>query len=222
MAEHAPVDWRSCPSGPGSTPRRRHGDLCRRRRATGRHPCHRRPCEAVDPEALAALKAEGIQVVMPHWRQTGSRPKPWGKARHPGHHEVLPEEKSAVVNRHKEAGRVVAMAGDGVNDAPPWPPADVGIAMGSGTDVADRERGVTLLKGDLTGIVRARRLRRPRWATSARTCSWHHLPRPAFRCSGGCSTPSCLLLSPVIAAAAMALSSVSVIANASRLRFVRL
>ncbi|WP_410055168.1 heavy metal translocating P-type ATPase, partial [Microvirga sp. Mcv34] len=117
------------------------------------------PVKATTPEALAGLKAEGIRVVM----LTGdNRTTAQAVARRLGitevEAEVLPEEKSAVVNRHKAAGRVVAMAGDGVNDAPALAAADVGIAMGTGTDVAIESAGVTLLKGDLNGIVRARRL----------------------------------------------------------------
>ena len=117
------------------------------------------PVKASTPEALAGLKAERIRVVM----LTGDN---WTTARAVARRlgiddveaEVLPDQKSAVVQRYKAQGRVVAMAGDGVNDAPALAAADVGIAMGTGTDVAMESAGVTLLKGDLTGIVRARRL----------------------------------------------------------------
>jgi Cu+-exporting ATPase len=117
------------------------------------------PLKATTPEALAALKGERIRVVM----LTGDN---WTTARAVARQlgiddveaEVLPQQKSAVVQRFKAAGRVVGMAGDGVNDAPALAAADVGIAMGTGTDVAMQSAGVTLLGGDLRGIVRARRL----------------------------------------------------------------
>ena len=117
------------------------------------------PVKATTPEALRALKAEGIRIVM----LTGdNRTTAEAVARRLGidevEAEVLPDQKSAVVQTLKRKGRVVAMAGDGVNDAPALAAADVGIAMGTGTDVAIESAGVTLLKGDLTGIVRARRL----------------------------------------------------------------
>ena len=117
------------------------------------------PIKPTTPEALAALKADGIRVVM----LTGDNAATANAvARKLGitevEAEVLPEDKSKVVERLRKEGRVVAMAGDGVNDAPALAAADVGIAMGTGTDVAMESAGVTLLKGDLMGIVRARRL----------------------------------------------------------------
>src|SRR5262249_14509703 len=117
------------------------------------------PVKASTPEALAALKADGIHVVM----LTGdSRTTAEAVARRLGitdvEAEVLPDGKRAVIDQFKRAGRVVAMAGDGVNDAPALAAADVGIAMGTGTDVAMESAGVTLLKGDLQGIVKARAL----------------------------------------------------------------
>src|SRR5207244_6349518 len=116
------------------------------------------PVKETTPAALEALRAEGVRVVM----LTGdNRTTAQAVARRLGiteiEAEVLPDQKSAVVERFRREGRVVAMAGDGVNDAPALAAADVGIAMGTGTDVAIESAGITLLKGDLNGIVRARR-----------------------------------------------------------------
>ncbi|MFC1457845.1 MULTISPECIES: heavy metal translocating P-type ATPase [Microvirga] len=183
------------------------------------------PVKATTPEALAGLKAEGIRVVM----LTGdNRTTAQAVARRLGitevEAEVLPEEKSAVVNRHKAAGRVVAMAGDGVNDAPALAAADVGIAMGTGTDVAIESAGVTLLKGDLNGIVRARRLSQATMRNIRQNLFWAFIYNAlGVPVAAGVLFPILgVLLSPIIAAAAMALSSVSVIANALRLRVARI
>ncbi|HZA91887.1 MAG TPA: HAD-IC family P-type ATPase, partial [Gemmatimonadales bacterium] len=183
------------------------------------------PVKASTPEALAGLKAEGVRVVM----LTGDN---WTTAKAVAHQlgideveaEVLPDQKSAVVQRYKAAGRVVAMAGDGVNDAPALAAADVGIAMGTGTDVAMESAGVTLLKGDLTGIVRARRLSQATMRNIRQNLFFAFIYNAlGVPVAAGVLYPFFgVLLSPIIAAAAMALSSISVISNAIRLRAVRL
>ena len=183
------------------------------------------PVKRTTPAALQALAAEGLRVVM----LTGdNRTTAQAVARKLGITEieadVLPDQKSAVVERLRHEGRVVAMAGDGVNDAPALATADVGIAMGTGTDVAIESAGITLLSGDLTGIVRARRLSQAAMRNIRQNLFFAFIYNAAgVPIAAGALYPIFgLLLSPVIGAAAMALSSVSVVANALRLRSVKL
>ena len=183
------------------------------------------PIKATTPEAIRALKAAGLRVVM----LTGDNATTArAVARKLGiddvEADVLPDEKSKVVERLRQQGRVVAMAGDGVNDAPALAAADVGIAMGTGTDVAMESAGVTLVKGDLNGIVRARRLSAATMANIRQNLFFAFAYNAAgIPIAAGVLYPAFgILLSPVIAAAAMALSSVSVIANALRLGRVKL
>jgi Cu+-exporting ATPase len=183
------------------------------------------PVKPTTPEALRALTKEGVRVVM----LTGdNKTTAQAVARRLGiaevEAEVLPDQKSAVVEKLRREGRVVAMAGDGVNDAPALAAAEVGIAMGTGTDVAIESAGVTLLKGDLTGIVRARRLSAATMRNIRQNLFFAFIYNAAgVPIAAGALYPFFgILLSPVIAAAAMALSSVSVVGNALRLRKVKL
>jgi Cu+-exporting ATPase len=182
------------------------------------------PIKATTAQALQGLKAAGVHVVM----LTGDgKTTAEAVARQLGIGEVVaevfPEDKAAVVKRLQSEGRVVAMAGDGVNDAPALAQATVGVAMGTGTDVAMESAGITLLKGDLMGIVRARTLSH----ATMRNIRQNLFLSFAYNVAGiplaaGVLYPFFgLLLSPVVAAAAMALSSVSVIGNSLRLRSVR-
>ncbi|WP_104666662.1 copper-transporting P-type ATPase [Ensifer adhaerens] len=183
------------------------------------------PIKASTPNAVRALLDEGVRVVM----LTGdNRTTAEAVARRLGieevEAEVLPDHKSDVVARLRKEGRVVAMAGDGVNDAPALAAADVGIAMGTGTDVAIESAGVTLLKGDLNGIARARQLSHATMKNIRQNLFFAFIYNAlGVPVAAGVLYPTFgLLMSPIIAAAAMALSSVSVIGNALRLRRVRI
>ena len=183
------------------------------------------PIKPSTPDALKALAADGIKVIM----LTGdNRTTADAVARKLGitdvEAEVLPDQKIAMVAKLQKAGRIVAMAGDGVNDAPALAAADVGIAMGTGTDVAMESAGITLLKGDLGGIVRARRLSQATMSNIRQNLFFAFIYNAAgIPIAAGILYPHFgVLLSPIIAAAAMALSSVSVVGNALRLRVTRL
>jgi Cu+-exporting ATPase len=183
------------------------------------------PIKASAPEAIRALRGEGLRVVM----LTGDS---WATARAVSRTlglddvmaEVLPEQKAEAVRRLQAGRRVVAMAGDGVNDAPALAAADVGIAMGTGTDVAMESAGITLVRGDLGGIVRARRLSRATMRNIRQNLVWAFIYNMlGVPVAAGALYPiTGLLLSPMLASAAMSFSSVSVIANALRLRRVAL
>jgi Cu+-exporting ATPase len=183
------------------------------------------PIKATTPAALGRLKADGVRIVM----LTGdNRMTAQAVAARLGigdiEAEVLPEQKQAVVCRLRDEGRAVAMAGDGVNDAPALAAADIGVAMGTGTEVAMQSAGVTLVKGDLAGIARARALSR----ATMRNIRQNLVLAFVYNALGiplaaGVLYPAFgLLLSPIVAAAAMSFSSVSVIANSLRLRFAKL
>ncbi len=183
------------------------------------------PIKPTTAQAVAALKAEGVRIVM----MTGdNRTTALAVAARLGidevEAEVLPQDKAKVVEKLRAAGRVVAMAGDGVNDAPALAAAEVGVAMGAGSDVAIESAGVTLLQGDLQGLVRARKLSRAVMGNIRQNLVFAFAYNVAgIPIAAGVLYPAFgWLLSPAIAAAAMALSSVSVIGNALRLRGVKL
>jgi len=183
------------------------------------------PIKATTQEALNMLRADGLRIVM----LTGdSRATAEAVARQLGLSEieadVLPDQKNAIIDKLRRDGRVVAMAGDGVNDAPALAAAEVGIAMGTGSDVAIESAGITLIKGDLLGIVRARRLSHATMSNIRQNLFFAFIYNgAAIPIAAGVLYPAFgILLSPMIGAAAMALSSVSVIGNALRLRRVAL
>jgi len=183
------------------------------------------PIKESTPEALRMLHEDGIRILM----LTGdNRITAEAVARKLGIDEVqadvLPEQKGEIVKRLQAQGRMVAMAGDGINDAPALAQAQVGIAMGTGTDVAIESAGVTLLKGDLRGIARARRLSRATMRNIRQNLFFAFIYNAlGVPIAAGILYPVFgLLLSPIIASAAMSFSSVSVIGNALRLRKVEL
>jgi Cu+-exporting ATPase len=179
------------------------------------------PIKASAAEAIRELCAEGIRIVI----ATGDRREVAQRIAHDlgidqVESEVQPQQKAQIVDRLRQQGHVVAMAGDGINDAPALAAADVGIAMGTGTDVAIENAGITLLKGDLRGIVRARRLSRATIGNIKQNLGFAFLYNTlGIPIAAGILYPVFgWLLSPMLASAAMSLSSVSVIANALRLR----
>jgi P-type Cu+ transporter len=183
------------------------------------------PLKPAAPAAVAALRRAGLRIVM----LTGdNRATAQAVARRLGiaevEAEIMPEDKAGVVERLRAEGRVVAMAGDGVNDAPALAAADVGVAMGTGTDVAIESAGVTLLNGDLNGLVQARTLSRATMRNIRQNLFFAFFYNAAgVPIAAGVLYPVMgVLLSPIIAALAMSLSSVSVISNALRLRGIRL
>jgi Cu+-exporting ATPase len=183
------------------------------------------PIKPSTPEAVRALHDEGVRIVM----LTGdSRTTAEAVARELGldeiEAEVLPDRKAEIVRRLQGEGHVVAMAGDGINDAPALAQAHVGIAMGTGTDVAMESAGVTLVRGDLRGIVRARKLSRAVVRNIRQNLFFAFVYNGiGVPIAAGVLYPAIgLLLSPMIASAAMSFSSVSVIGNALRLRRLKL
>ncbi|MGB8987500.1 MAG: HAD-IC family P-type ATPase, partial [Candidatus Sulfotelmatobacter sp.] len=183
------------------------------------------PVKPSTPEAIRALKNQGLHIVM----LTGdNRATAAAIAQQLGidefEAEILPERKLEIIRKLQGQGRVVAMAGDGINDAPALAQADVGIAMGTGTDVAMESGGITLVKGDLTGIVRARNLSRATMRNIRQNLFFAFIYNAiGVPIAAGVLYPFFgLLLSPIFAAAAMSFSSVSVIANALRLRHAKL
>ncbi len=183
------------------------------------------PLKAGAAAALDALRAEGLRIVMLTGDNRTTAQAVAAKLKITEiEAEVLPDQKNAVVRRLKSEGRIVAMAGDGVNDAPALAEADVGIAMGTGTDVAMQSAGITLVKGDLAGIARGRALSRATMRNIRQNLIlafvYNVLGIPLA--AGALYPVFGLLLSPIVAAAAMSLSSVSVIGNALRLRAAKI
>ena len=182
------------------------------------------PVKASTPEALAVLREAGLRVVMATGDgDTTARAVGQRLGISEVHGEVKPADKLALVERLQREGRVVAMAGDGINDAPALAKADVGIAMGTGTDVAMNSAQVTLVKGDLRGIARARLLSAATVGNMRQNLAFAFLYNAlGVPVAAGILYPAFgLVLSPIIAAAAMSLSSLSVVSNALRLRGIK-
>jgi Cu+-exporting ATPase len=179
------------------------------------------PIKETTPEAIRQLHKENIRIVMLTGDNKATAEAVANKLDiDEVVAEVLPDEKADVVKKYQERGEVVAMAGDGINDAPALAQAEVGIAMGTGTDVAMESAGVTLVKGDLTGIIRARKLSRATMSNIRQNLFFAFIYNSlGVPVAAGVLYPVFgILLSPIIAAAAMSLSSVSVITNALRLK----
>jgi Cu+-exporting ATPase len=183
------------------------------------------PIKATTPEAIKRLHTEGLKVVMLTGDSAGTAQ---AVARQIGidvvHADVSPEDKNRIIRELQSAGEIVAMAGDGINDAPALAQADVGIAMGTGTDVAMESAGITLVKGDILGIAKARHLSRATMGNIRQNLFFAFIYNAlGVPVAAGVLFPFFgILLSPMIAAAAMSLSSVSVIMNALRLRRLKL
>lgn len=183
------------------------------------------PIKASTPDAIAALHDEGLEIVMLTGDNHATAQAVAAQLNIDRvEAEVLPEQKAAIVKQLQDMGKTVAMAGDGINDAPALAQAHVGIAMGTGTDVAMESAGITLVKGDLSGIVRARKLSRATMRNIRQNLFFAFIYNSAgVPIAAGVLYPFFgLLLSPMIAAAAMSFSSVSVITNALRLRTIKL
>ena len=183
------------------------------------------PIKESTPEAVRSLRADGVQIVM----LTGDNAVTAGAVAKrleidEVEADVLPDKKGAIVKRLQDNGRIVAMAGDGINDAPALAQAHIGIAMGTGTDVAMESAGVTLMQGDLRGVARARQLSRAVMRNIRQNLFFAFVYNAlGVPVAAGVLYPFFgILLSPIIASAAMSLSSVSVIGNALRLRNKRL
>ena len=183
------------------------------------------PIKESTPEAIRQLHNEGLRIVMLTGDNRATAEAVAAKLDIDAVvAEVLPDEKAAEVKRFQDEGKMVAMAGDGINDAPALAQAHVGIAMGTGTDVAMESAGVTLVKGDLTGIVRARKLSRATMANIKQNLFFAFIYNSlGVPVAAGVLYPFFgILLSPIIAAAAMSLSSVSVVGNALRLKTINI
>ncbi len=182
------------------------------------------PIKASTPEAIQELKAAGLKIIMVTGDNATTAKAVADKLGIEFEADVLPQQKAEVVRKHQEQGSIVAMAGDGVNDAPALAQANIGIAMGTGTDVAMEAGGITLLTGDLQGILRARRLSQSTMSNIRQNLFFAFIYNAVgVPLAAGVLFPAFgLLLNPMLAAGAMSFSSVSVIANSLRLRTAKL